>query len=143
MVLWHVNDIKVSHLDPKVVNMVLNLFEERYGKEALLTVTTRGKVHEYLGMTINFSEKGKAKFTMFDYITNMLIDRPMDMNGEAATPAPIHLFQVNKTTTDPEKHGFHHNVCCSCQREHGPSYKKPWLSYAQGCGSETQTTTRS
>jgi hypothetical protein len=43
-VLWHVDDIKVSLKDTKVVNAVLELFEERYGKEALLTVT-RGKKH--------------------------------------------------------------------------------------------------
>jgi hypothetical protein len=33
-------------------------------------------------MTNNFSEEGKVKFTMFDYITNMMADLPMDMNGE-------------------------------------------------------------
>jgi hypothetical protein len=98
--MWHVDDIKVSYSDPNVADTVLNLFEGQYGKEAPLTVT-RGKVHKYLGMTINFSEEGKAKFTMFRYITNMLANLPMDMNGEAATPVPLHLFQVNET--DPDK----------------------------------------
>jgi hypothetical protein len=40
--LWHVDDIKISHEDPKVVDSVLRLLGTRYGKEAPLTVT-RGK----------------------------------------------------------------------------------------------------
>ena len=29
---------------------------------------TRGKVHDYLGMTIDYSEPGKVKFKMDDYV---------------------------------------------------------------------------
>jgi hypothetical protein len=52
---------------------------------------------------------------MFDYIMNMLIDLPADMDGEAATPAAAHLFQVNEKDP-PEKLNedlaqlYHHNV---------------------------------
>jgi hypothetical protein len=112
-ILWHVDDIKISHADPKVVNGVLDQLQGRYGKESPLTVT-RGKVHNYLGMTIDYSEDGKVHFTMFDYIMNMLVDLPADMDGEAATPASAHLFQVNEK--DPEKLDedlaqlYHHNV---------------------------------
>jgi hypothetical protein len=65
-------------------------------------------------MTIDYSEDGKVYFTMFDYIMNMLVDLPADMDGEAATPATAHLFQVNEK--DPEKLNedlaqlYHHNV---------------------------------
>ena len=58
-ILWHVDDIKVSHVDPKVVTTMLNLFDSRYGKLEPLSVT-RGKLHEYLGMTIDFARKGKV-----------------------------------------------------------------------------------
>jgi hypothetical protein len=61
-VLWHVDDIKVSHEDPKVVTPVLKLFEERYGKEAPLTIT-RGKKHDYLGMILDYSKDGKVKYS--------------------------------------------------------------------------------
>jgi hypothetical protein len=46
--LWHVDDFKISHEDPKVVDSVLGLLETRYGKEAPLTVT-RGKHSEDAG----------------------------------------------------------------------------------------------
>jgi hypothetical protein len=66
-----------------------------YGKEAPLTIT-RGKIHEYLGMTIDYSIKGKVQFTMIPYIKDMLSEAPNDMAGESATPAASHLFQVNE-----------------------------------------------
>jgi hypothetical protein len=36
---WHVDDIKISHADPKVVDGVLDQLQGRYGKESPLTVT--------------------------------------------------------------------------------------------------------
>jgi hypothetical protein len=35
-------------------------------------VVTRGKVHDYLGMVIDFSKSGKVQIKMVDYITDML-----------------------------------------------------------------------
>jgi Reverse transcriptase (RNA-dependent DNA polymerase) len=111
-VLWHVDDLKISHVDPKVVDEVIELLKSEFGKEAPLTIS-RGKVHEYLGMTIDFSEKGKVKFTMLDYVENVLKELPADMSGTVRTPAASHLFDVNE---DAEKLSaelgdfFHHNV---------------------------------
>jgi hypothetical protein len=98
-VLWHVDDIKVSHVNCKVVTNVLNLFKAEYGKEAPLMIT-RGEIHEYLGMTINYSEDGKVKNSMVPYMKGMLAKLPADMTGEAAMPAASHLFQVDE---DAEK----------------------------------------
>ena len=70
-ILWHVDDLKVSHVDPDVVTSVLEQINKEYGKAAPITIT-RGKVHDYLGMTIDFSETGSVKFTMVDYIHNIL-----------------------------------------------------------------------
>jgi hypothetical protein len=111
-VFWHVNDIKVSHEDPNVVTAVLKLFEERYGKEAPLTIT-RGKIHDYLGMTLDYSEKGKVKVLMINYIKNMLAELPHDMRGEAATVTANHLFDVDTEAVKLEEEVaqlFHHNV---------------------------------
>ena len=52
-ILWHVDDLKISHMDPEVVSNIISKLNERYGKEAPLT-ETRGKIHEYLGMTLDF-----------------------------------------------------------------------------------------
>jgi hypothetical protein len=109
--LWHVDDIKISHEDPKVVDNVLRLLETRYGKEAPPTIT-RGKEHDYLGMTLDYSVDGKVKILMIDYIQKMLAELPDDMSREAATPAANNLFEVDESAEMDEETAqlFHHNV---------------------------------
>ena len=99
-VLWHVDDLKISHVLYSVVTDLIMQIESVFGQEAPLTVR-RGKVHDYLGMTLDYREKGKVKITMIDYITTMLSELPREMNGVAASPAASHLFKVNQT--NPEK----------------------------------------
>jgi hypothetical protein len=60
-ILWHVDDLKISHADPEVVTEMIDLLEKEFGKKAPLT-KTRGKVHEYLVMTIDFSVPVKVRF---------------------------------------------------------------------------------
>jgi hypothetical protein len=95
-ILWHVDDLKISHIDSKTVDMILDKLNEKYGtKEAPLTVT-RGKVHDYLGMTLDFTEEGKVMIKMDDYVEGILEEARDDMSGESATPAADHLFTVNE-----------------------------------------------
>jgi len=56
-IFWHVNDLKISHVDKNVVENVLKLLIKNSGKDSPLT-TTRGKVLEYLGMTLDYMTKG-------------------------------------------------------------------------------------
>jgi hypothetical protein len=98
-ILWHVDDLKISHVDANVVTNVIGQLEGEFAKEAPLTIR-RGKIHDYLGMTIDYSVPGKVSFTMIDYIEGMLAEIPADMGGEAATPAANHLFDVNESTAD-------------------------------------------
>jgi len=92
--LWHVDDLKILHIDPEVVTDMLDKRNATHGKEAPITVQ-RGKTHEYLGMTIDYSVAGKVKMLMKDYIEDMLKDLLDEFAGVAATPAGSHLFEVN------------------------------------------------
>jgi hypothetical protein len=99
-IIWHVDDLKVSHVSAAVLDEIIERLDEKYGKEAPLTVN-RGTVLEYLGMTIDFGEKGKVKFIMNDYIENLLLDEvPEGMSGHAAAPAANNLFSF---TTKPKR----------------------------------------
>ena len=109
-IIWHVDDLKMSHVDGEVLEEIIQGLEEKYGKEAPLTVH-RGTVHEYLGMTIDFSEKGKVKFIMNDYVENLLDEVPEEMSGHAATPAAHQLFTVNdkaEKISDEKSKQYHH-----------------------------------
>jgi hypothetical protein len=111
-VVWHVDDLKLSHVDPEVVEKLLDQLNGVYGKRTPL-VTTRGKVHDYLGMTLDFSQDGAVKVIMKDFIEAMLDDLPEDMAGEAATPAAAHLFTVSskpELLDESTAEMFHHNT---------------------------------
>ena len=73
---FHVKDCKISHQDSKVNDKSINtlrdeyesLFEDGSGKIKV----SRGKVHEYFGMTLDYSVKGQVKITMLDYINEIM-----------------------------------------------------------------------
>jgi hypothetical protein len=110
-ILWHVDKLKISHVNANVVTNVIKFLQFEFGKEALLTQTCR-KVHEYLGMTIDFSLPGKVKFYMIDYIKLMLDVQPEEMSRTVPTPASAHLFEVNASgekLSEELGNFFHHN----------------------------------
>ena len=42
-ILWHVDDLKISHFDPYIVSSFLADIDAEYGKMTI----TRGKIHKY------------------------------------------------------------------------------------------------
>jgi hypothetical protein len=94
-IIWHVDDLKMSHVKQSVLEDVADRLNAKYGQETPL-VMHRGKVHDYLGMTIDYSEDGKVKFIMTDYVQGILDETPDDMNGFAVTPAASNLFTVRE-----------------------------------------------
>jgi hypothetical protein len=101
-VAWHVDDSKVSHAKSSVVDQFIANMGGKFGKETPLN-KSRGKVHNYLGMTLNFSKPGEVTVTMIDYIKGILHDARKEMRRLAATPAANHLFQINQVNPIPLK----------------------------------------
>jgi len=66
----------------------------------------RGKVLDYMGMMINYHNKGKLNFSMQEFISKLIDELPYDMDGIAKTPAANHLFNLNdnKKKLTEEKH---------------------------------------
>eukprot|EP00957_Ditylum_brightwellii_P009612 724568-Ditylum_brightwellii.AAC.1 len=52
-ICWHVDDLKISHVNSREVTKMLKILENKYRKMK----TTRGKVHDYLGMTLDYRKK--------------------------------------------------------------------------------------
>jgi hypothetical protein len=60
--LWHVGDLKILHVDHKVVSSVIGQLDETFGQDDPLT-KTQGLVHDYfLGMTIDYSTPDKVGY---------------------------------------------------------------------------------
>ncbi len=90
---------------------MIKLLDEKYGKEASLAVT-RGHVHNYLGMTLDFSKAGKVIINMTNYLEGVLEEAPTDMDGEAATLSAKHLFDIsdNPITLDKATSDLFHST---------------------------------
>ena len=66
---------------------------KEFGKEAPLTVS-HYKVHEYLGMKLDFTENGAI--TIDKIVKTIVANMPEEMVGEAPTPASNHVFHIRE-----------------------------------------------
>lgn len=111
-ICWHVDDFLISHIDNAVNEELASWFSEKYGKRLPLSVH-RGKKHDYLGMEIDLTGKGKVQITMYDFTSKLLAEVPEEFTGTAATPAANHLFETNPEQVKLSERDagiFHHLV---------------------------------
>ena len=110
-VVWHVDDMKISHKMPDAVSSFMSYIEKKYGSIGKVKIT-RGKKHKYLGMTLDYSIKGKVKVDMTKYVKkDMLAEFPAsNMQDTSATPANDNLFKENEHSPplgNQQKESFH------------------------------------
>ena len=68
--LWHVDDLKVSHKYEDAVTAFALKLAKLYGPK---TTISRGKVHEYLGMDIDWgNEPGTMILSMIKYLQKVI-----------------------------------------------------------------------
>ncbi len=118
-IAFHVDDCKLSHRESKEMDNMIewlrkeyeSIFEDGSGK---MTVS-RGKVHTYLGMTLDYTVRGQVKITMFDYIDEIITAFEKvepEGSGTKTTAAPDNLFKVDKDCVKlkPHKAQAFHNL---------------------------------
>jgi hypothetical protein len=111
-VIWHVDDLKISHKNPEAVTKVIKYLDGIYPGVKV----KRGKHHEYLGMDFDFATKGQVAVGMTDYMMRVIKEFPEDLgNATAPTPAQEFLFKVrpeDEAKKLPEKQAaqYHHVV---------------------------------
>ena len=66
VIAWYVDDNKISHKNPQVVDDIIAAIEKRHGKMKVC----RGKKHVFVGMDIEFLEDQTVK----DYIQEPIDD---------------------------------------------------------------------
>ena len=102
-IFYHVEDCKLSHRRSKVTDRMIkwlrqeykSIFEYGSGKMEV----SRGKVHKYLGMTLDYTVRGQVKITMIDFLDKFLTyfgkTEPKG-GGKKTSAAPENLFNVDK-----------------------------------------------
>jgi hypothetical protein len=110
-VCFHVDNCKLSHENPKVIDKTINWLRNEYetifedGSGAMKV--HRGKTHKYLGISLDFSHKGKCVVTMYDYVDGIIKawDEAVAKHKQGFKPvtwqkydsaAPGNLFTVNE-----------------------------------------------
>jgi hypothetical protein len=86
-ILLHVNNLKSSHKMKSVNYKFEKLLNSKYGKHRKVTAT-RGKVHKYLGMELEYRKQGELKIDMTKYVENMLNNFPVQLGKRDATKMP-------------------------------------------------------
>jgi hypothetical protein len=103
MIQFQVDDLKISHVKQSVINSVPADLNDKFGTKKKPLSATTGHVHDYLGIIIDYSEMDKVKFTMYNYLEDILDEMPDDMNGTAPTPASDRLFDVDEDSPQLNK----------------------------------------
>ena len=110
---WHVDDMKISHVSPDEVTKMIEFLKSKYANDGIgVMKVSRGKVHEYLGMTLDYTEKGIVKINMIDYVKRMIENFPEEVTS-ASSPASEYLFKVDEAAEnlkEDSKQQFHTSV---------------------------------
>jgi hypothetical protein len=70
-ILWHVDNLKITHIKQEVIEELVTLLNNWYGKLDPLTAT-QGNVHNYLETTLDYSVPGQVSIQMDDYVRDLL-----------------------------------------------------------------------
>lgn len=98
-ICWYVDDLKISHVNNKVVTTIIKLVEARFGKMNVV----RGKHHVYIGVDIKFTNDKKVQMHCKDHLKECIKDFKEEIKTSAATPASKWLFTVSENAKYLEK----------------------------------------
>ena len=98
-VIFHVDDGLASHVDPVENTKLLIYLNKIYGDGITFT---RGKKFDYLGMDMDYSEKGVLGVSMIPYVDSIIKEFPELIDKTSPTPAADYLFKIREDK-DPDK----------------------------------------
>jgi len=111
-VTWHVDDVKLSHINNDEIERCIQWFKDRYGKIGEVKVN-RGKIHKYLGMVLDFTQEGVVIVDVSQHISNIESTFPEDLLGlTVKSPWNDDLFKVDPTSKklDSERASIFHTI---------------------------------
>jgi hypothetical protein len=110
MIRWHVDDLMMSHVSRDEIMKIVQEIKHIYGENLTKNI---GKVHDYLGMTFDFSFTKEVGVNMWDYLRKVIKEFPEEITGVCTTPAGDYLFKVHddgKKLNEEQAEAFHHRI---------------------------------
>ena len=77
----------------KVNDKFASWLQKLYGKHKAVE-PVRGKVHDYLGKVVDFTENEVVKIDMVKYVKGMISDFPTKIDKVSKTPAADNLLDI-------------------------------------------------
>ena len=105
--------MKISHVKKKCVDEMIewskSMYEDKVGK----VKQSRGKIHDYLGMEMDFSDPGTVQIKMIRYVQDMVACFPDQAAVQKAvvSPASDSLFRIRDSPRlNKDKAEIFHNI---------------------------------
>jgi hypothetical protein len=98
-VSWHVDDLKVSHVNSKHIDDIITWIKQIYGAFGEVN-TIRGKIYQYFGMKLYYTVKRQVTIAMVDYVNKMISEFPQEnlKSARITSPWSEDSFQGNEAT---------------------------------------------
>ena len=130
-ILFHIDDLLMSNLSPKIVIFYIRKLEKEYGTKGPLTMK-REKVHEYLDMMVDFCINGEVMFSQYDSLKRLYNSLPKGIfDGYKNTETSEYLFKTLNLGIFLNKDGK--------EEFHTTTANKVWLSQRLQPGTQLVT----
>ena len=126
-IVWHVDDVKASHMEPKVLDHFVKWVAKTYDEVNVSASgggkmkVSRGHKHSSLGMDLDFGKPGSVVIGMVPYVKEIVEqfaehDNLTKPTSTALTPAADHLFKVDESAKPlpPDGIAVFHNFVAKC-----------------------------
>ena len=95
MIQYFIDNLHISCVDRKAIDNLLHNLNDKFKTKFKELTVCKGKVHDHLGINIDYSNNRYVKFTMYNFIKDVLKEAREDMNGTFLWPADGKLFSVD------------------------------------------------
>ena len=126
MIVWYIDNNKISHIDPEVVTSIIEKIGEKLGKMTM----SQQQEYTFLGIDIVCcKENGTVVLQMCKYLEDTIVESEICIKRSMAMPAKKNLFDVDLTapfSSKPEVETFHKVHKVAAKILYGSKPDDPW-----------------
>ena len=84
---FFIDDLHISCERMEEIDKLIDDLNEKFRTNFQQLAVNKGKVHDYLGINIDYTNSDYVKFTMYDFLEDVLEEARSDMKGTSKWPA--------------------------------------------------------